>query len=321
MEEFIQGLPGPVFWWGWAMLALLTGVLLYAGVRARWTARALAEAEPVEVSELSEGYRLAWGRVSGPELTAPLTGRRCAWWKLEVWESVREDGSGLRTTSTGGRTRYVWRQVGEQQSDRVVLFGDGKATCAVPAAGADVSPSAWSDWRGQENPPENRDPELRTGAGVPGSGIRNDVQGTFGPRFRYVEQYIWIDAPVFAMGAVEPVDRALFAAGPEPEDEPDPRADSGDDGLDGQDDWEAEQRWLEKNGLIARAGTPDDVHDADMASADWMFHKAQGRPFLLSSRHPAELGAEQELGGKAGLAIGAGTLVLALLAVWMRLAG
>jgi hypothetical protein len=60
---------------------------------------------PVDVSDLSAGYRLGWGRTVGLDLTAPLTGRPCVWWKVQVWESVRE----VRSRVGPDSTQWVWR--------------------------------------------------------------------------------------------------------------------------------------------------------------------------------------------------------------------
>jgi hypothetical protein len=172
-----------------------------------------------------------------------------------------------------------------------------------------VIPSGWSDWRGQSLPPEDRNPELRQG-GAPGQGIRTDSQGTFGPRFRYVEQIIEKDAPIFVLGEVTRVDHALYD---DEEDEGDP----GEDDVDAEDGdgWEPEPNRL---GLLP---TPDMVIAADMARATWTIGAAKGQPFLISTEHPEAVGAEQELGAKGGMIMGGIFAALALFLAWARLAG
>ena len=201
--DWLRALPGLVFWWGWGMVALLAGGALYATWWARRNVKAIGAQTPVDASHLTEGYRLAWGRTVGPALTAPLTGRPCVWWRAEVWESVRE-------TDASGKYRHVWRQIADEESDRPLLFGDGKTVVAVWTHGATIVSSSWSDWRGQELPPEDRSPKLNA-AGAPSQGLQRDSQGTFGPRFRYVERIIAPDAPFFALGDVTRSDPALYA--------------------------------------------------------------------------------------------------------------
>ena len=311
--DWLQELPWQVFWFGWGMVALLAGGSLYAVWWAKRNVKAIGAQTPVDVSDLRAGYRLGWGRTVGPDLTAPLTGRRCAWWKVQVWESVAETlpgKSGIGMDST----RWVWREAVSDESDRPLLFGDGKAVAAVWTSGATaVIPSGWSDWRGQSLPPDDRNPKLRKG-GAPGQGIRNDSQGTFGPRFRYVEQIIEKDAPIFVLGQVGRVDPALYA-------------DDGDEGDDGEDyggdgaDAETGEVWQPEPNRLGLRPTTDAVIEADMAGAAWSIGAPKGKPFLISTEHPEAVTAEQELGAKGGMIMGGIFVALALFLAWARLGG
>jgi hypothetical protein len=307
--DWLRELPWQVFWFGWGMVALLAGGSLYAVWWAKRNAKAIGAQTPVNVSDLGAGYRMAWGTTVGPDLKAPLTGRPCAWWKVQVWESVRESRPGKAGIGPDA-TRWIWREAVSEESDRPLLFGDGKAVAAVWTWGTTAMiPSGWSDWRGQSLPPEDRNPELRQG-GAPGQGIRTDSQGTFGPRFRYVEQIIAKDAPIFALGEVTRVDHDLYA---DEEDDGDSWED--DVGVEDGDGWRPEPDRL---GLLP---TPDAVIAADMARATWTIGAARGHPFLISTEHPEAVGAEQELGAKGGMIMGGIFAVLALLLAWARVAG
>ena len=309
--DWLRDLPWQVFWFGWGMVALLAAGSLYAVWWARRNAQAIGAQTPVDVSGLAAGYRLGWGRTTGPDLKAPLTGRACVWWKVEVWESVREPSTG-----TGfDKTRWVWRQAVAEQSDRPLLFGDGKATAAVWTFGTTaVIPSGWSDWRGDALPPQDRDPEFRQG-GAPAQGIRHDVQGTFGPRFRYVEQIIEKDAPIFALGEVARSDPSLYGDAEEPGDAEDDAT-----SLDAAEDAEEDDGWRPEPNRLGLLPTPDDVIAADMAGTSWTIGAAGGRPFLVSTEHPEAVSAEQELGAKGGMIMGAIFAALALFLAWARLA-
>jgi hypothetical protein len=320
--DWLQDLPWQVFWFGWAMVALLAGGSLYAVWWARRNVQAIATQTPVDVTDLRPGYRLAWGRTVGPDIAAPLTGRPCVWWKVQVWESVKETGSG----STSDSTRWTWREIMATESDRPLLFGDGAAVAAVWTSGATATiPSGWSDWRGTSLPPEDRTPKLRTG-GVPGQGVRHDSQGTFGPRYRYVEQIIKSDAPIFVLGAVTRTDPARYAAADDDEEE-EPLRD-GDDAVAGsladsgaetdESDAFSDGAWPAARKRLGIVPTPDRVIAADMARAAWTIGAARGRPFLISTDHPEAVSAEQELGAKGGMIMGGIFTALALFLVWAR---
>jgi hypothetical protein len=305
--DWLQDLPWQVFWFGWAMVAMLAGGSLYAVWWARRNITAIGSQTPVDVSDLSAGYRLAWGRTQGPDLAAPLTGRPCVWWKVQVWESVRDD----LPASAGDTANWVWREVATEESDRPLIFGNGKAAAAVWTWGTTaIIPSGWSDWRGQSLPPENRKPKLQSG-GVPGQGIRHDSQGTFGPRFRYVEQIIKRDSPLFALGQVTRADPSLYGDDEEPFDDqaagPSPGTEDGDGG-----DWRPEPNRL---GIKP---TRDSVIASDMSLAQWTIGAAKGRPFLISTEHPEAVSAEQELGAKGGTIMGGIFVALAVFLVWAR---
>jgi hypothetical protein len=214
------------------------------------------------------------------------------------------------------KKRWVWNQILDRQSDRVVLFGDAKARAAVDADGAMVVPSAWSDWKGQDLPPENRDPDSARGS-LPASGMGLDVQGNFAPRYRYREQIVEADAPIFALGRVESMDVALEARRDDYVDigEDDPEDDSDDD-----HDQDAGSE-TEPEDLLGMSETPDAVIDEDMRQARWLIGRTPGKPFILSTLHPDELAADQELAVKGGVIMGVVFGGLAILAALSRLAG
>lgn len=307
--DWLRELPWGVFWFGWGMVALLAGGSLYATWWAKRNAKAIGAQTPVDVSDLSPGYRLVWGRTVGPDLTAPLTGRPCVWWKVHVWESVRENVPGKRGIGSSANN-WVWREFATEESDRPLLFGDGNEIAAVWTSGTTaVIPSGWSDWRGQSLPPEDRTPEFQKG-GAPSQSMGNSSQGTFGPRFRYVEQIIENDAPFFALGEVMRVDPLLYGY-------------DQDEGDIGNDDTDVEERsgWHPEPHRLGLKEASDAVISTDMALATWTVGAKKGLPFLLSTEHPQAVSAEQELGAMGGLIMGGFFVALALVLAWARLAG
>lgn len=86
--------------------------------------------------------------------------------------------------------------------------------------------------------------------------MQASFQGTLGPRFRFRETIIAPGAMVYALGDCSPADPLPLVEGKEPEE------------LD----------------LY-----PEEV------DASWVIRKAKGRPFLVTTRPPASVGAEAEL--------------------------
>jgi hypothetical protein len=232
---------------------------------------------------------------------------------VQVWESVKE----VRSRVGPDSTQWVWREAVSEESDRPLLFGHGRTVAAVWTWGTTaILPSGWSDWRGQSLPPEDRNPELRHG-GAPGQGIRTDSQGTFGPRFRYVEQIIEKDAPIFVLGNATRTDPSLY--GDEEDEEYDDEAGdaSSGEGTFGGGDGES---WGPEPNRLGLLPTPDAVTAADMAQASWTIGTVKGQPFLISTEHPEAVTAEQELGAKGGMIMGGLFAALALFLAWARLA-
>jgi hypothetical protein len=58
-----------------------------------------------------------------------------------------------------------------------------------------------------------------------------------------------------------------------------------------------------------------------MLRATWSVSADKKKPFLLSLEHPEVVSAEQELGAKGGLIMGAIFTALAIALLWLRLGG
>ncbi|WP_146170186.1 hypothetical protein [Bosea sp. 124] len=156
--------------------------------------------------------------------------------------------------------------------------------------GATLMPSAWSDWRGDRETPTGEEPELVT-EGTPGLGIRHDLQGTFGPLFRYVEQYIWHDAPIFVLGEFAEDASASRKRG-------------------------TPARWLARG--AARADGSRRLPSYLLPEFSASFARLSGPPFIVSTRHPKEIVETQELGAKAGLPLGFAFAAFGAFMVWAR---
>lgn len=190
--DLLRSLPLGVFLFALAMVLLLAAAMAFAAVAARRKASALAALTPVAPHGLTAGYRLVTGRAMGPLLAAPLTGRPCVWYEVRVWESVRE--------THDGKTDWHWREMVQETPDRGVEISDGSVSCLVRHDGAEVHCGKWSEWTGDDNPPENANPPVRPGTEMPGDGLQISLQGSGRHRFRFRESMIAVNAPVFALG-------------------------------------------------------------------------------------------------------------------------
>jgi hypothetical protein len=280
---FLRETPLGVFLFALLLVALLGGVMIAAALWARRNARAIRDLPPTRMSEMTRGRHLVWGHVSAPRLKAPLTGRPCAWWQVEVWESRREK-------QADGEMGYSWTQLRNEQSQQPLRISDSGAECTVEPYGATLMPSAYSDWRGDHESPSGEEPELHT-EGPPGLGIRHDVQGTLGPRFRYVEQYIWQGAPIFVLGEFAEDERASRKRG-------------------------APAKWLAKGSARADDGTHLSSYLPPELKVS--FARLAGPPLIVSTKHPKEVVETLELGTKTGLPFGLAFAALGAFMVWAR---
>lgn len=202
---------------------VMVGLGIGIAIWSKFVARTMARMRPVEVSELTPGYRVVWGHVEGAPLRAPLSGRRCAW--FEAWvEELRPPAN-----ISQGRIEQPpqWERIFLDSSDQPIRVTDGRATCLVAPEGARIHETAWSAWEGESERPERgaAEPELNAGSYTPPTlRVTSTVTSVFGSspvRYRYVERYILAGDPIFAMGEAEerrPRGKAVVAAadGPGP---------------------------------------------------------------------------------------------------------
>lgn len=113
------------------VLAGVGGTVAFAcavlAARAFGNARLLAEAAPTPAAELEEGLHEVAGRLDATgELTAPLTGRPCAWYRLLLEQ----------------RRRNRWETVLDQKESLPTLLTDPSGAVGLPLSDADVVVSA-----------------------------------------------------------------------------------------------------------------------------------------------------------------------------------
>lgn len=199
LQSFLRDAPLWVFLFAFGIPALLACMGVVGAAWSWRNARALQSLPATNVSQLSEGYRLAQGHVApDAKLAAPLTGRPCAWYEVKVEESVKSVSD--PGASGDRRVDYTWKIVRHESSRKPLRIVDGEAHCAVHPDEATVYATDWSEWYGATKKPEDREPEKSPGHLTPGGSGRLETHGREATKFRYLERYIYAGDPIFAMG-------------------------------------------------------------------------------------------------------------------------
>ena len=203
----MRSMPVAVFAFIMLFPVIMVGLGIGIAVWSKYLARTMARMRPVEVSDLTPGYRVVWGHVEGAPVRAPLSGRRCAW--FEAWvEELRPPTPAENRRR--GEAPPAWKRIFFDSSDQPIRITDGRATCLVAAGGARVHETAWSAWHGSSERPERgaAEPPLNPGSyAAPTLRVTSTFTSIFGAapaQFRYVERYIMAGDPIFAMGEAEP---------------------------------------------------------------------------------------------------------------------
>lgn len=299
------------FYFGLFMVLLLSAVGVGAALWTRRLAGAARGRSPVAVNALTEGRHLVRGRADGPLLQSPLTGQRCVWWQVWVWERV------VAGTSSDDR-RIVWRERRHEDSGRVILCTRGLATCAVQTQGTSlIIPTELRDWKGRDYPPERRDAPAQPGSAFSRDLTNRDggliVLGELkGDRYRYLEEIIVPGSELYVLGRVTRVDPAQWADEDAPDDEGiDATVDDVDEADAGGEMDPDEQRWLELDRLMAQ----------DMRQAQWQVGPEKGQPYVVAVQPPEQWEGAAAQASTGGWIMGAAFAALAAFMLWVRLGG
>ena len=338
---WFRDVPVVVFFFALGLVLLLA--VLGLGM-AFWSGRitgALRGRKPVAVNALAPGYQLIDGQASGPLLTAPLTGRPCVWWNVRVWERGIQHKHDTRPV--GARDgRADWVEQRHEQSSRALQCTQGLVTCAVQPAGITLAvPTELADWQGMHNPPESRHPPAQPGTAFASNPSQDPgyamAGGTLvqGARFRYREEIIVPNAPLYVLGRVERVDPAQWAHDPQPPafdavsshqnsaSAPAPAQGHADfessDWGDEEDDAEAErERTAGRRQTQYAQYEADRQLAADLRQAQWQIGPQKGQPYIVAAQPPEQwLGMAQQA-SKGGWIMGTLFAALAVFLLWAR---
>lgn len=183
--QYLATAPASEFFW-WSMIPAVLGVAAFASCFVFLRRKRLIEDMPTStLRAAAQGYIEVEGIariMDGPPIICPLTATRCAWWAYKVEEK-------RHSTDSDGKSRTEWVTVESERSDDSFLLDDGTGTCVVDPTGASVIPAVTRRWYGR--------------------GRRPDVGWEHGRGFwramfcsyRYTEQLIFPNHPVYALGA------------------------------------------------------------------------------------------------------------------------
>lgn len=173
---FIRGADAGHFWlaiaavWGVCVGGFFLGWRHFRRLQAvEDTPKSLIRSAAQGYVELSGVSRL----MPGDPILGPLTRMRCVWWSYRVEEHV---GSGKNSR---------WDTVSDGRSDELFHIEDSTGRCVIDPDHAVVYPSAKNVWYGNSATPDT----------APHMGM-----GSLGGRYRYTEERIDEDVPLYALG-------------------------------------------------------------------------------------------------------------------------
>ncbi|MCU0304358.1 MAG: E3 ubiquitin ligase family protein [Thermoanaerobaculales bacterium] len=278
----------------------MAAVAVVAGVAAARTAAAVAATPVLPIAGAPDGPCAVEGRataVPGLPLLAPLTRRRCCWYRARVEKFVP------RTPNRSA----TWSVVREVTSDVPFLVRDGGELCAVHPAGAEVTPTLRSVWYGPGPVPDERDPP----SFPPGAAgfLKVATGGTPGRRYRYTEDWIAEGDPVYVLAEME-----TAAPRPSPSQRSrrrpaDADDETGDPVVDEGAEVDADQAALDAMHAAVSATTPRALRR----------HRHSGGRFVIAA---GASGAEHRrlsaLGAKAAVLVALVPLAAAVGLAWLR---
>ena len=179
MTEFIAQLPAENFFWlcSASIIAALGGFgfsFLFLHHK-----RLMEDTPTARVRSAHQGYVELEGRsrlMDGPDIIAPLTRTRCAWWSYRV-EEHRRSGKNSK-----------WVTIAHETSEECFWLEDATGRCVVDPEGAKVIPAVRQRWYGSSSRPDYG-PAL--GGGWWRAAFCN---------YRYTEERIPPDHAVYAIG-------------------------------------------------------------------------------------------------------------------------
>ena len=180
IADIARGMPLGAFIGTLALLAAAAAASAWHLRRGLRRARLIEDTPTSLIRSAAQGYCELSGSallMPGQPVVAPLTGRRCVWWRYKVEEKVQRDKGSS------------WETVESDESGALFALDDPTGRCVVDPDGADVIPAFAATWYGASQRP-TLGPEAAARWG-------------FGQRYRYTEQRIDPGVELFALGWFE----------------------------------------------------------------------------------------------------------------------
>lgn len=310
LGEAIAKAPPIHFWGAFALFALLTAFCCWRAFVNLKRKRIIEDLPTSLLRSAAQGYVELKGRaalIDGEAILGPLTGLPCTWFRFRVEERQhRADRSGSES---------IWKTIDEGISDGLFYLVDATGRCVIDPEGAVITPSDRVCWYGRHRQPDR----------PPGGGAAFWQQ--LGCNYRYSEERIAVNAPLYALGMFTTHGGA--DAGRETEAEigvvlrrwkADPAAllrrfDRDRDGRIDMDEWESARSAAAEEVLRARTDTAPLAADLLHRTGD------PDRPFILSAVPEDALLRRLAITAFGQFVIGTTGLVALFWAFTQRLAG
>lgn len=174
--DWIRGADPGTFWF----TAILAWTACLGGLLLAWLftrrLRLIEDTPQSLIRSAAQGYLELRGNcclMPGQPIMAPLTRQRCVWWSYRIEERVNT------------RRSLSWETVGREISGELFFVDDGTGQCVIDPEHASVYPTTRDVWYGDSEMPE----------GGPSLG-----KFAVGSRYRYVEERIHEQEPLYALG-------------------------------------------------------------------------------------------------------------------------
>lgn len=206
---------GVLVWTAISAVGALVG--FYIGFQSLRKARLIEDVPTARIRSAHQGHVELIGTavpLEGPAI-APLTGSPCCWYRYSVEKKQGKN----------------YRRVEGATSERPFVLEDETGRCVINPQGAEVIPTDRSIWFGASREPDNRAPR-RPRYGSFADLFRIHRYGLLPATYRYTEERIYPDDPLYALGLFKTLD------------EVDHQARRRDIALEIMREWKQDQTWL-----------------------------------------------------------------------------
>jgi len=197
-------------WWLCVAFGVLIVLCIWGMVTFWRRALVIADTPTARVRSAAQGYVELRGqaRVAHEEqLRAPLTGRRCLWYRFKVERLDKDCGSCADADEEGSGQASRWVTVRQGCSDESLLLVDATGQCEIFPKGAAVTVSTRDHWSGDSE----RSPRPRREGGLMAT-----LSALFAnPTWRFTEERIHDGNLLYAIGwfrSMNPGDEISLAA-------------------------------------------------------------------------------------------------------------